>query len=43
MSTLENNAPEDDTNLVPKELVYVAFLIMIGIVFATMILTGSLF
>ena len=43
MSTLEHEKPEDDPNLTTRELVYVAFFIITGMVFAIMILTGSLF
>ena len=43
MATLEHEEPEDDPNMVPRELVYAAFFIITGMVFAIMILTGSLF
>ncbi len=43
MSTLEKNILEDDANLTSRELVYVAGLIMVGIVFAALILSGSMF
>lgn len=43
MSTLKNNVPEDDANLVNRELVYVAAFIMLGVVFAVLILSGVMF
>jgi hypothetical protein len=43
MSTPENIAPEDDANLKNRELVYVAALIMVGVVFAFLILSGVMF
>ena len=43
MSTLENIPPEDDANLKNRELVYVAALIMVGVVFAFLILSGVMF
>jgi hypothetical protein len=43
MSTLKFIAPEDDANLKNRELVYVAALIMLGVVFAFLILSGVLF
>jgi hypothetical protein len=43
MSTPENIAPEDDANLINRELVYVAALIILGLVFAFLILSGDMF
>ena len=43
MSTLENNALRDESNLTSRELVYVASLIMLGLIFATLILSGAIF
>jgi len=43
MSTLENISPEDDSNLKNRELVYVAGLIMVGVIFAFLILSGIMF
>ena len=43
MSTPENIASEDDANLRNRELVYVAALIMLGLVFAFLILSGDMF
>ena len=43
MSTTQYEKPDEDPNLVPRELVYVAIFIIIGLIFAFMILTGSLF
>jgi len=42
MPTL-NNALKDDANLRNRELVYVAGLIMLGVIFATVILSGTIF
>ena len=43
MSTSHYEKSDGDPNLVPRELVYVAVFILIGIIFAVMLLTGSLF
>jgi len=43
MSTLKDNVPEDDANLVNRELVYVAVLIMVGVIFAVLLLSGLIF
>ena len=43
MSTLEHEKPEEDPNLATRELVYVALFIITGMIFAILILTGSLF
>lgn len=44
MSTLKFIVPEDDdANLKNRELVYVAALIMLGVVFAFLILSGVMF
>jgi hypothetical protein len=43
MTTPENIASEDDPNLRNRELVYVAALIMLGLVFAFLILSGDMF
>ena len=44
MPTLNNNnALKDDANLRNRELVYVAGLIMLGVIFATVILSGTIF
>jgi hypothetical protein len=43
MSTLESNLPEEDSNLSARELVYVSGLILVGVVFATLILSGAMF
>jgi len=40
MSTPKNIAPEDDANLINRELAYVAATIMLGVVFAILILSG---
>jgi hypothetical protein len=41
MSILENNALRNDANLKNRELVYVAGLIMVGVVFAILFLSGA--
>ena len=43
MSTVQSNTPEEDLDLIPHEMVYVAGLIILGVVFATLILSGTLF
>jgi len=43
MSTLENNPLKNDANLTSRELVYVAGLIMVGVVFAVLFLSGAAF
>lgn len=40
MSTPKNIAPEDDANLINRELAYVAAIILLGMVFAFLILSG---
>lgn len=43
MSTLESYEREYDSNLTNRELVYVADLIIVGVVFAILLLSGALF
>jgi len=43
MSTSQYEKPDEDPNLIPRELVYVAVFIIIGVIFAMMVLTGSIF
>ena len=43
MSTLENGALKDESNLQNRELVYVVGLILVGVIFAMLILSGALF
>jgi hypothetical protein len=43
MTTLEHNALTDEDNLTSRELVYVSILIMVGVVFATLVLSGAVF